>query len=110
MLAEPVPLVIPQRPTRLMKDLHYGEGYVYAHDTEEKLTSMQCLPGLPFWGAPITAPPSRAARPGQPSGWSRSRPGSGPTPPTPQEPDKKILQISPGNSLFNICSKNFNIH
>ena len=44
MLAEPVPLVSRNAPTRLMKDLHYGEGYVYAHDTEEKLTSMQCLP------------------------------------------------------------------
>ena len=27
-----------------MKELHYGEGYQYAHDTEEKLTAMQCLP------------------------------------------------------------------
>ena len=27
-----------------MKDLHYGEGYIYAHDTEEKLSRMQCLP------------------------------------------------------------------
>ena len=27
-----------------MKELHYGEGYVYAHDTEEKLSRMQCLP------------------------------------------------------------------
>ena len=24
--------------------LHYGEGYQYAHDTEDKLTTMQCLP------------------------------------------------------------------
>ena len=44
MLAEPVPLAIRNAPTRLMKDLHYGEGYQYAHDTEEKLTDMQCLP------------------------------------------------------------------
>ena len=27
-----------------MKDLHYGEGYQYAHDTEDELTTMQCLP------------------------------------------------------------------
>ena len=27
-----------------MKDLHYGEGYIYAHDTEEKLSRMQCMP------------------------------------------------------------------
>ncbi len=44
MLAEPVPLVIRNAPTGLMKELHYGEGYQYAHDTEEKLTAMQCLP------------------------------------------------------------------
>jgi len=31
-------------PTRLMKDLGYGGGYVYAHDTEEKIADMQCLP------------------------------------------------------------------
>ena len=44
MLAEPVPLVIRNAPTKLMKELKYGEGYEYAHDTEEKLTTMQCLP------------------------------------------------------------------
>lgn len=44
MLAEPVPLVIRNAPTRLMKELHYGEGYQYAHDTADKLTTMQCLP------------------------------------------------------------------
>ncbi len=43
-LAEPVPLVIRNAPTALMKELHYGEGYQYAHDTEAKLTNMQCLP------------------------------------------------------------------
>ena len=44
MLAEPVPLVIRNAPTKLMQELHYGEGYVYAHDTEDKLSAMQCLP------------------------------------------------------------------
>ena len=44
MPAEPVPLQICNAPTGLMKELHYGEGYVYAHDTEEKLAKMQCLP------------------------------------------------------------------
>ena len=43
-LADPVPLVIRNAPTRLMKELEYGKGYQYAHDTEEKLTDMQCLP------------------------------------------------------------------
>ena len=27
-----------------MKDLGYGKGYQYAHDYEEKVTAMQCLP------------------------------------------------------------------
>lgn len=44
MLAEPVPLIIRNAPTRLMKELDYGKGYQYAHDYEEKLTAMQCLP------------------------------------------------------------------
>jgi putative ATPase len=43
-LAEPVPLHIRNAPTKLMKELHYGEGYKYAHDTEDKLTLMECLP------------------------------------------------------------------
>ena len=43
-LAEPVPLIIRNAPTRLMKELNYGEGYQYAHDYENKLTAMQCLP------------------------------------------------------------------
>lgn len=44
MLAEPVPLQIRNGVTELMQELHYGEGYQYAHDTEEKLTTMECLP------------------------------------------------------------------
>ena len=43
-LSEPVPMVIRNAPTKLMKDLEYGKGYQYAHDTDEKLTCMQCLP------------------------------------------------------------------
>ena len=42
--AEPVPLHIRNAPTKLMKELDYGRGYQYAHDTEEKLTRMTCLP------------------------------------------------------------------
>ena len=44
MLSEPVPLQIRNGVTSLMQELHYGEGYQYAHDTKEKLTAMQCLP------------------------------------------------------------------
>ena len=43
-LAEPVPLVIRNAPTSLMKDIGYGNGYQYAHDYKDKLTTMQCLP------------------------------------------------------------------
>ena len=44
MMAEPVPLHLRNAPTKLMQELRYGEGYQYAHDTEEKLTMMECLP------------------------------------------------------------------
>lgn len=44
MPAEPVPLQIRNAPTKLMKDLDYGKGYIYAHDTEAKLSKMKCLP------------------------------------------------------------------
>lgn len=43
-VAEPVPLIIRNAPTKLMKDLNYGKGYQFAHDTKEKLTTMECLP------------------------------------------------------------------
>ncbi|MCL2493567.1 MAG: replication-associated recombination protein A [Clostridiales bacterium] len=43
-LAEPVPLQICNAPTKLMKELGYHKGYQYAHDTEEKITNMVCLP------------------------------------------------------------------
>jgi len=42
--AYPVPLHLRNAPTRLMEELGYGEGYVYAHDTEEKVADMECLP------------------------------------------------------------------
>ena len=43
-LAEPVPLVIRNASTKLMKELNYGKGYKFAHDTKNKLTNMECLP------------------------------------------------------------------
>ncbi len=43
-LAEPVPLVIRNAVTDLMGALDYGKDYQYAHDTEEKIARMQCLP------------------------------------------------------------------
>lgn len=43
-LAEPVPLHIRNAPTRLMRELDYGKGYQYAHDYDERITAMKCLP------------------------------------------------------------------
>ena len=43
-LAEPVPLHIRNAVTKLMKEVGYGKGYQYAHDAEDKLTDMRCLP------------------------------------------------------------------
>ncbi|MFB3813903.1 MAG: replication-associated recombination protein A [Terriglobales bacterium] len=42
--AHPVPLHLRNAPTRLMKDLGYSAGYQYAHDLDDKVADMQCLP------------------------------------------------------------------
>ena len=44
MLDEPVPLVIRNGVTGLMRELGYGDGYQYAHETEDKVAGMECLP------------------------------------------------------------------
>jgi putative ATPase len=41
---DPVPLHLRNAPTGLMKNLGYGKGYQYAHDLDEKVADMQCLP------------------------------------------------------------------
>jgi putative ATPase len=41
---EPVPLHLRNATTKLMKDLDYGKGYRYAHDEENKVAAMDCLP------------------------------------------------------------------
>jgi putative ATPase len=41
---EPVPLHLRNAPTRLMKDLGYAKGYRYAHDEEDRVADMDCLP------------------------------------------------------------------
>ena len=40
----PVPHSIRNAPTPLMKDLGYGKGYQYAHDLEDAVADMECLP------------------------------------------------------------------
>ncbi len=42
--AEPVPLHLRNAPTSLMKGFGYGKDYQYAHDAENKVSDMQCLP------------------------------------------------------------------
>ncbi len=42
--ADPVPMAIRNAPTRLMKDIGYGAGYVYAPHTEEGVGGLDCLP------------------------------------------------------------------
>ncbi|MDE3108982.1 MAG: replication-associated recombination protein A [Acidobacteriota bacterium] len=43
-IAEPVPLHLRNAVTGLMRNIGYGKGYQYAHDAEEKVTDMPCLP------------------------------------------------------------------
>ena len=43
-IAEPVPLHLRNAVTGLMEHLGYGKGYQYAHNAEEKVTGMECLP------------------------------------------------------------------
>ena len=43
-VAEPVPLHLRNAVTGLMANVGYGKGYQYAHNAEEKLTDMECLP------------------------------------------------------------------
>jgi putative ATPase len=42
--AESVPLHLRNAPTGLMRGLGYGKGYEYAHDLENKVAGMLCLP------------------------------------------------------------------
>jgi putative ATPase len=42
--ADPVPLHLRNAVTGLMKNIGYGKDYQYAHDHEERVTDMQCLP------------------------------------------------------------------
>jgi putative ATPase len=42
--ADPVPLHLRNAPTKLMKNIGYGEGYKYAHNFEDTVTDMSCIP------------------------------------------------------------------
>ena len=43
-MAEPVPMQLRNAPTRAMKEWGYGEGYQHAHQQENAVTDMECLP------------------------------------------------------------------
>lgn len=43
-LAEPVPMQLRNAPTRLMKELGYGDGYQHAHQQADAVVQMKCLP------------------------------------------------------------------
>jgi putative ATPase len=49
----PVPMAIRNAPTKLMKDMGYNKGYLYAHDFENNFTAQEYLPetlsGKPFY-------------------------------------------------------------
>jgi putative ATPase len=42
--SDPVPLHLRNAPTKLMKEIGYGKDYQYAHNVEDKVADMQCLP------------------------------------------------------------------
>ena len=42
--AEPVPLHLRNAPTKLMQSLGYSEGYQYAHNVQDRVADMECLP------------------------------------------------------------------
>lgn len=56
----PVPLVIRNAPTRLMKDLEYGSGYQYAHDVDDGIVTHNHFPGE--LGEPVLYRPSSSGR------------------------------------------------
>jgi putative ATPase len=51
--AEPVPPHLRNAPTRLMKEFGYSSGYQHAHNQEDTVTNMECLPaslkGISFY-------------------------------------------------------------
>ena len=55
-IAEPVPLHLRNAVTGLMRHIGYGEGYQYAHNIEEKVADMQCLPESSLGGQVSVSP------------------------------------------------------
>ena len=43
-LSEPVPLHLRNAPTKLMEETGHGKGYKHAHNFQDAVTDMECLP------------------------------------------------------------------
>ena len=43
-IAEPIPLHLRNAPTKLMKEMGYAKGYQHAHEHEDAVVEMECLP------------------------------------------------------------------
>lgn len=43
-IAEPIPLHLRNAPTKLMKEMGYSKGYQHAHEHEDAVVEMECLP------------------------------------------------------------------
>jgi len=87
--AEPVPMQLRNAPTKAMKDWGYGQGYQHAHQFEDALNNMSCLPenlrGTVFYEPTDRGSEQRIA---QRLAEIRNRRGQGPEPPPPA-PDVK---------------------
>lgn len=72
----PVPLHLRNAPTALMKELHYGQNYKYAHDFPENFVEQQYLPdqlkNVRFWNA-CSNPSEDALKARQQRRWNRTK-------------------------------------
>ena len=69
--AEPVPMQLRNAPTRAMKEWGYGAGYQHAHQFEDAMNTMECLPDN-LRGTVFYEPTIAESSSGSPSGWRRS--------------------------------------
>src|SRR5438477_7850187 len=80
--AEPVPMQLRNAPTKAMKEWGYGQGYQHAHQFEDALNNMSCLPDN-LRGTLFYEPTDRGLEQkiAQRLAEIRERRGQGPTPP-----------------------------
>ena len=75
--AAPVPLHIRNAPTGLMKELGYGQGYRYAHDSPDAYLPQEYLPDELRGHGAVPARGRSGTRRRWPSGWSGGREAEG---------------------------------